>query len=262
MTQDTQGSCYDHPRYYEVAFAFRDIPLEVDVIEQTIRSHARRDVTQFLSLACGPSQHMVELSRRGLQFEGLDINTAMLEYAGRKAREAGVQAVFHHQSMVDFKLPQPVDYAFIALGDLYVRSTQELKQHLASVAAAVRPGGLFLLDWCIQFEPAKTFKPEGAAWDAKADQVSVQCRVVMKPVNHLEQLFEEQFDMAVQDGDHTLKLASYSTKRAVYPQEFLELIRSMGQFEFIGWWNNWDLNDPLTANTQDIFRPITLLRRM
>lgn len=260
--QNTHESCYNHPRYYELAFAFRDISHEVSVIAQTIQRHARCKVTHFLNLACGPSQHMVALAQRNLEYQGLDINPAMLQYSRQKAQELGIRALFHQQSMVDFRLVHPVDYVFIALGDLYVRSTQELKQHLFSVANAMQPGGLFLLDWCIQFEPAKMFKSEGDTWEIKDAETTVQCRVVMKPFNHPEQLFEEQLDIKVYNNNQSFDLSSHSIKRAVYPQEFLELIKTMEQFEFVGWWNNWDLEEPLTDKISNIFRPITLLRRL
>ncbi|WP_298214950.1 class I SAM-dependent methyltransferase [Acidovorax sp.] len=258
-----KDNCYDHPRYYEIAFAFRDIQKEVDVIGQTVQRFAPGQASpRILQLACGPSQHMVELARRGWQFEGLDISQAMLDYSQARAVSAGIDARFHRQSMVDFRLPQPVDYVFIALGDLYVQSTDELKSHLASVASALRSGGLFLLDWCIQFEPAKMFKPEGDTWTMEKDGVSVAAHVRMKPFNHPEQLFEEQFGIDVTDGDTRLSLSSHSIKRAVYPQEFLELVKNMGQLEFIGWWNHWNLDDPLTPASENIFRPITLLRKL
>lgn len=255
-------NCYDHPRYYELAFAFRDIPYEVSVIERTIKQFAGCEVKNLLELACGPSQHMIELSRRGLRFQGLDINQAMIDYSEEQAKRAGVDALFHNKSMVDFRLEKPVEYVFIALGDLYVRSTEELESHLCSVASVLRQGGLFLLDWCIQFDPAKMFKPEGDSWEMRNEDIQLQARVVMKPFDHLNQLFEEQLDIEVNDRGTSHSLASHSVKRAVYPQEFLSLIRNMGQFEFVGWWNNWDLEKPMTARTQDIFRPITLLRRL
>ncbi|MCB1622813.1 MAG: class I SAM-dependent methyltransferase [Thiothrix sp.] len=255
-------NCYDHPVYYELAFSFRDIPYEVGVIQHTIKEFSRCEVRSLLELACGPSQHMIELSRHGLQFEGLDINQAMIDYSKEKAKAVGIDAIFHKQSMAEFRLERQVDYVFIALGDLYVRSNEELKSHLCSVASALRQGGLFLLDWCIQFEPAKMFKLEGDSWEVKKDDIHLQAHVVMKPFDHPHQLFEEQLDIEVKDRGDSLSLSSYSVKRAIYPQEFLALIKNMGQFEFIGWWNNWSLDKPLLASTEDIFRPITLLRKL
>ena len=259
---DSKSNCYDYPRYYEIAFSFRDIPYEVGVIEQTIDRYALCDVRSLLELACGPSQHMTELSRRGLYFQGMDINQAMLDYSREKAIKARSDASFHRQSMVKFQLEQPVEYVFIALGDLYVRSTEELKSHLSSVATTLRQGGLFLLDWCVQFDPVKMFKADGDTWEIKDGSICVKSCVKMRPTNYVEQLFEEQLDIEVEDASTFLSLSSYSIKRAVYPQEFLELIKNTNQFEFIGWWNNWDLDQPLTEKTQDVYRPITLLRRI
>lgn len=34
-------------------------------------------------------------------------------------------------------------------------------------------------------------------------------------------------------------------KRAIYPQEFLCLIDRSPDFEFLRWWNHWDLPQPL-----------------
>lgn len=255
-------SCYDHPRYYEIAFSFRDLSHEVDVIQQTIESFAGREVSSLLQLGCGPCQHMPELSRRGLRFEGLDINPAMLDYSRDKAASAGIAATFHLQSMVDFRLTQPVDYVFIALGDLYVQSTDELKSLLRCVAAALRQGGLFLLDWCVQFEPARMFKAEGDRWEMAQGDVRLSAHVVMQPFDHPQQLFREQLDIDVVDGQTQLSLSSHSVKRAVYPQELLELVSGMGLFEFVGWWNDWNLDQPLGATTDAIYRPITLLRRV
>lgn len=262
MTATPQhGNCYDYPAYYELAFSFRDLSHEADVITETIARYARTEVRDVLNLACGPSPHLPELARRALRFHGLDLNAHMLAHSQRKAHNAGAQASFTRQSMVDFTLATPVDYVFIALGDLYVRRTDELKTHLASVARALRPGGLFLLDWCIQFEPAAMFKPEGEHWHVTQGDVAVQCHVTMQPTDPLQQLFEEQFSMQVQHGATALHLASPSIKRAVYPQEFLTLIDSLGTLEFIGWWNNWDLSQPLSGASRNLFRPITLLRR-
>lgn len=106
---------------------------------------------------------------------------------------------------------------FIALGSLYVNSSLELSSHFNSVAASLNPGGLFLLDWCIQFEPAKTFKQSGDSWEMTQGETKVQSSVKMKPTNYVEQLFEEQLEMQVEDDETCISLASYFTKRAIYP---------------------------------------------
>lgn len=254
-------NCYDHPRYYELAFSFRDIAAEVDVMVQCIARHARCPVRRVLELACGPSQHMLELARRGLAFTGLDLSAIMLEHGRAKAQAAGVDAQFVQADMTSFKLDAPVEMAFVALGSLYVNSSATLGAHFDAVAAVLAPGGLYLLDWCVQFEPHKLFKPGGESWDMQDGAIQVAASVEMVPTHPAEQLFEERLTLRVDDAGTQHLLMSRNTKRAIYPQEFLALIGARSDFEFIGWWNQWDLAQPITADTRDIFRPIALLRR-
>ena len=254
-------SCYDNPDYYEIAFSFRDIAAEVVVIKKTIDSFAARDVKRILQLACGPSQHMVELSRAGYSYVGLDISPAMLDHSAAIASANDLDVELYQQNMVDYRIDTPVDNVFIALGDLYVTSNPELRSLFKSVAASLNPGGLFLLDWCVQFQPETFFDPAGQSWSLSRNSVQVDARVEMKPIDRAQQTFTETLILNVVDGDETHRLESSSVKRAVFPQEFLLFVESLEEFEFVGWWNNWDLAQPITSSTATFFRPITLLRR-
>jgi hypothetical protein len=48
--------------------------------------------------------------------------------------------------------------------------------------------------------------------------------------------------------------------RTIFPQEFLLLVEKSRQFEFIGWWNLWNLEEPV-EKAEHIDRPITVIRR-
>lgn len=74
-------------------------------------------------------------------------------------------------------------------------------------------------------------------------------------------MFEERLTLEVDDAGTHHSLRSRTTKRALYPQEFLALVAAQGCFDFVGWWNAWDLAQPITAATQSFFRPVALLRR-
>ena len=56
----------------------------------------------------------------------------------------------------------------------------------------------------------------------------LSAHVVMQPFDHPIQLFREQLDIDVVDGQTQLSLSSHSVKRAVYPQELLELVAAWG----------------------------------
>lgn len=256
------SDCYDHPAYYELAFNFRDLAAEVAVIERLRVAFAPASGKSLLQLACGPAQHLPALVAAGFSYSGLDLSAAMLERARTVAAEAGAEAVFHQSNMIDFRMPEPVDFVFVALGDLYARDAAEVDCFLDSCAAALKPGGLMLLDWCIQFQPEKTFKEEGDDWVMEEGGVRVDAKVTMIPVSPVEQTFDEVLDLAVDDHGQRHELRSVARKYALYPQQFLALIAAHPQLDFCGWWNNWNLEEPLTQSTTEIFRPIALLRRL
>ncbi|MCA9471075.1 MAG: class I SAM-dependent methyltransferase [Nitrospirales bacterium] len=255
-------SCYDKPEYYEVAFSFRDISAEVRVIQTLISDYAQCDVKRIMQLACGPSQHMLTLNKAGFDYIGVDINSAMIDYSSQLAQKHGVNAEFYQQDMVRYRVDTPVDCVFIALGDLYVTSTNELRMLFDSVANSLNVGGLFLLDWCVQFQPERFFDATGQTWSISKDAVRIDSLVEMRPLDRVEQTFQETLTMNIHEGDRHTRLESASQKRAIFPQEFLMLVESSKTFEFIGWWNNWNLSQPISAATIDFFRPITLLRRI
>jgi len=152
MSWQSMSDLYSHPRYYDLAFSFRDIGMEVDVFEECFRKHSKIPVRRVLELACGPSPHLEELTKRGYEYVGLDTNQAMIDYVQRKARSLGIQPTLILADMIDFSLEVPVDFAYTMLGSLYAETTHDILSHLTSVAEALNPGGLYLLDWCVNFQ--------------------------------------------------------------------------------------------------------------
>lgn len=104
------------------------------------------------------------------------------------------------------------------------------------------------------------FKPGGERWEMLQGAIRVRVHVEMDAAGR-----------AVVRGAHragrgrrgcAYSLRSWATKRALYPQEFLALIAEQERFDFVGWWNQWNLAQPITATMRLLFRPIALLRRI
>jgi SAM-dependent methyltransferase len=247
---------YDHPKYYEVAFSFRNIPREVDLFEECIRRYAKVSVKTFLELACGNGPHLNELLSRHYRYIGLDLNEPMLEYTRRKISNPS-RATLISGDLCRFRLGEPVQFVFVALGSLYVKNTDDLIDHFDSVSRVLPAGGLYLLDWCVYFSSM----PEmSEAWDIEQEETRIQVTVKGRIIEPAEQLYEEAITLEVTENGRTTRYSGIDQKRIIYPQEFLLLIEHKTDFEFIGWWNNWDLNDPIPSKIP-INRPIALLRK-
>jgi SAM-dependent methyltransferase len=249
---------YDNPKYYEIAFSFRDIPAEVDVFEECFRRFSLIPVKSVLELGCGNSPHMEELIKRGYQYSGLDLSRAMMDYSREKALRIGADANFIRANMIDFSLDTKVDFVYVLLGSLDATSTSELLTHFNSVGQVLKKGGLYLLDWCIQYDP---LSEGGDSWEIERDSIKVKTTVSWKAINRVEQTFEETITLEVNDHGEKQCIVGKEIKRAIYPQEFLCFVSGFKRFEFVGWWNNWNLRQPL-EQVNKIDRPIALVRRI
>ena len=249
---------YSNPKYYEIAFDFRDIPAEVDVLEQVIEQYSHIPVSTVLEIGCGPAPHLAELARRGYQYTGLDLNPAMLEYAQSKADAVKASARFELADMTGFELDEQVDFCYILLGSLEARNTAELVSHFDSVSRALKQGGLYFLDWCVEFAPSKNVAD---SWEMVSGQVKVKTVHQATLANPVEQIVEGSLTLEVEDEGVKKVFREALVARKIYPQEFLLFVAARSDFEFVGWWNNWDLTQPL-GGTQEVGRPITVLKRV
>ena len=251
---------YDNPKYYEIAFSFRNILSEVDLFEECFKRFSQIPVRSVLELGCGICPHMEELIKRGYRYNGLDLNKVMLEYSRQKALKIGAEVSLFQEDMIDFSLEKMVDFVYILLGSLSLKNTADLITHFNSVARVLKKGGLYLLDWCVQFELPQQAEG-GDSWVMERDGIQVKTVFSRKAINRAEQTFEETITLEVDNHGKKLNLIEKCLKRAIYPQEFLGFISSLKGFEFVGWWNNWNLSQPL-EKTDEISRPIILVRRI
>lgn len=251
---------YENPKYYEIAFSFRDINAEVDTFERCFKDYAKLPVKSILEIGCGNSPHLKEFLHRGYDYTGLDISKAMLAYSSLKAATLEGQVTFLQANMVDFSLSKMFDFAFIALGSLCTQNTTEIYSHFRSVAQALNKGGLYLLDWCIRFAP---FSAQADSWSIEQENIKVTTHFSEKLIDAVEQLVEETITLEVQEKGSTQTFFETGINRVIFPQEFLQIIKHNQEFEFVGWWNNWDLAKPLgeIKDPKKINRPIALLRK-
>jgi len=256
---DSLDSIYSFPHYYEIAFSYRDIPKEVDTMEEAMARYSKIPVKTVLELACGNGPHMLEFLARGYEYWGLDLNPTMLEYAQEKAAAKGFAPKFYLADLADFRLDEPADFLYIMMGSLYVENTEKLLSHFASAQAGLKPGGLYFLDWCIDFEPLSNNFDQ---WVMRRDGITVTTRYTTRLHNAPEQLYEENILFTIKDRGQEHNLLHKGLRRAIFPQEFILAATKLHQFEFLGWWNDWDLQAPLGEGRGEIVRPITILRRL
>lgn len=251
------GGIYDSPAYYELAFSYRDIVREVDVMEECIRRYAQVPVSRVLEICCGHAPHVEEFHRRGYGYTGVDKSASMLARAKTRADACGCEATFIKADITSFTVPAPAEFAFVALASLYVVSTGGLCAHFRAMSEALRRGGLYLLEWCVDFDPMVDVVD---SWEVERDGVHIRASYWSRSVNRIEQLYEDTLHLEIDDHGTHFALQDKSLRRRIFPQEFLAFVRDHTPFEFIGWWNDWDLAQPLTGE-HGVDRPIIVVRK-
>jgi SAM-dependent methyltransferase len=253
---------YDYPDYYDKAFSFRNIGREAEVFDECIKLYSTIPVRRVLELGAGTAPHLNEWARRGIEYVGIDTNENMLDHARKKAQKlaiAPIAATLLKADMRSFSLGRTVDFAYIMLGSLHAKTTEDIDSHLSSVANALNPGGLYFLDWCINFQWAN---PSGStqSWSIDKTLVKIEVSFRTEVLNPASQTVRNRLIAKIDDDGKVFDLEETEIVRTIFPQEFLLLVEKSQKLEFVGWWNNWTLEEPIEGATR-IRRPIALLRR-
>lgn len=251
-------SLYDFPRYYDLAFSFRDIPYEAQVFDECFRRFSKIRVKRVLELASGTSPHLEEWKKRRIEYVGVDKSRIMLSYARKRAQNLGMVSTFLTADMRNFSLRRHVDFAYTMLGSLFAKTTSDIRSHFRSVARALNPGGLYFLDWCVNFQWGETAPIQ--RWTVEKEKVSAKMRFRSEVLNRASQTMRNTLMADINDAGKRLHLESVNDVRTMFPQEFLLLAEESERFEFVGWWNHWRLKEPVDKASR-ISRPIVLLRR-
>ncbi|WP_266077066.1 class I SAM-dependent methyltransferase [Haladaptatus caseinilyticus] len=250
---------YAHPEYYEIAFDFRDVSDEVDFFENCIDrfGDGTTDVDSVFEIACGPSPYLIELDARGYEFTGLDNSSEMISHSIEKARKYDIEATFLKRDMADFYLPERVDFAFCALGSLYLDSNDALRTHLESVADSLTPGSLYCIDGSIDFPGGTSSTHE---WETTRGDTTVEFGIEQEPTNAAEQLARQRITTKVDDGEEIHTFREEHEIKTFAPQEF-RMIAEDSDFELVGWFDSFDLSKPVAkCKPGTLHRPMTILR--
>jgi hypothetical protein len=243
-------SLYKNPEYYEIAFSFRNIPKEVDFFEEVIKKFSKVKVRRVFELASGNSPHLEEWYERGYEYIGLDLNREMLNFVRARAKKEKIKAILFQADMGKFSLGKlRADLAYVSLGSLYVKSNDEFFRHLDSVAKVLRSGGAYIMDGVVWFD---LFGNSAQKWAVSKRGIKVKATFRADMINQAAQIFRENITLDILDHGRKKRIRGGEIRKFFFPQEFLSLIKCHGKFEFMGWFNDFDINKCATPGGRQI----------
>ena len=238
---------YQRARYYDIIFD-RDVGREVSFIQQAFQHYAGRPgPVSVLDLACGPGYHALEFARRGAKATGLDLRVEMVELGQEKATARGLQLNWVQADMRTFKLPEPVDAAFIVFDGLDALLTNEdLVRHFNAVAENLTPGGIYLVDLThprdCSLARYGTFEYAGSR---DGVQVEIHWATNSPTYDLVTEVAEVELEMVIRENGNSKTVVDRAFERMMYPQELQLLCLLSGRLSPVGWYGDYDLAQPL-----------------
>lgn len=204
--QTTPINWYDQPIYYDIIFA-PDTVRECDFIAAAWQKFGAGRLRRILEPACGSGRLVAELASRGHQVTGFDRNLHMLDFARDRLRQLGRRASLHQGELAAFDVGQNFDLAHCFVSTFkYLLTEADATSHLAHVAAALRPGGLYLLG----FHLSDYAHPAGSRerWFGRRGDIDVACTIESRAPQRRQRLEAVRSRLLVRHGRRQQRLAT------------------------------------------------------
>jgi SAM-dependent methyltransferase len=239
-----RASWYDYPRFYDIAFQ-SETRREADFIEAACRKYCPFTVRRLLEPACGSGRLIAELAARGYRMTGCDLSQPSLDYSRRRLARRGLSAALLPADMADLRLPRPADAAYCTFDSFRHLLTEEAaRRHLESIAASLRPGGVYILGFHLLPPDASEQCLERWAERRGRTQVTVTLRVL---ATHRRRRVENlRISLLVRSAGGTLRLRDDFPFRMYTAAQFRRLLATVPSLELCDVYDFWyEIEHPL-----------------
>jgi len=132
---------------YDVLYGDKDYEAEIDILEVLFARHALGPVRGVLDLGCGTGSHALPLAQRGYAVTGVDLSPDMLTHARSKLSDDTIVDL-REGDIRNYRDGQEYDAVLMMFAVLgYQRANADVTDALRTVAAHLRPGGVFVADF-------------------------------------------------------------------------------------------------------------------
>lgn len=256
---------YGRARIYDIGMGRavgRDFAKEVDFLAERCQRLTGRPLRRLAELACGPGYHAREAARRGIAAIGVDLSADMIAYARAQAEAEGLEATWIEEDIRRFRLPEPVDLVVTPFDGIDVLLTnEEIVAHFRAVAAALRPGGLYVVD--------VTHPRDSSPWDygrhryeGERDgiRVIVEAGVNGPPIDLPAQIADSEMRITIEEDGVVHRILDRARERFFHPQEIVALADLSGALAVVAFHGDYDAEVPFDLSPRAT-RMVTVLRR-
>lgn len=213
---------YDHPGYYDILFGW-DRAREADFYHRTFLRCGVATTEPLLEVACGTGQVARLLAGRGWRVTGLDLRPGMLAFLRDRAAEDRTRVETLCADMTSFGADVKFAAAYNPMSSFRLLPTDAAAQaHLLRTSAALRPGGIYVLDLDFLARPDEPAVTTDEAWEMTRGDVTVRA---------------DDAAVHVRDGevDQVLAWGREAHLRGYTAAEFAALVGATARFRIESW---------------------------
>ena len=251
--QTVPGNLYDYPRYYDLLFG-NDWKAEFDFLIDCFDRFVPGKVHRLFEPACGTGRLIYRLAKAGFDVAGLDLNPRAVRYCNRRLARHDLPETAFVGDMCDFRLPQPIDAAFNTINSFrHLLSEQAALAHLRCVAAALRPGGIYVLG--LHLMPTEGTPLTEESWSARRGDLRVHTHLQTFETDLRKRLERCRMTLNVDSPTKQLELVDELVFRTYTLPEMERLLAEVGELELAGVYDfryRLDLPQELLPDTQDV----------
>ncbi len=255
---------YRGAEYYDIAFDFRNVAKECDFVESVWCPRADRRPESFLELGAGPALHAREFARRGLRAAALDLSEHMVAYGRECAARDGVEIDYRQGDMIDFTSGDRFDVAVLLMDSAcYLPDNEAVYRHFESVAAALNPGGLYLLEMSHPRDFWGIGVSSETVWDAERGykKVHVQWGSKDDGFDPITQISNVTARIDYVDGLNRGTIEERAPQRSFGVNEFKALVDASKRFEIVDFYGSMNAEIPF-SNEKESWRMIPVLQKI
>lgn len=255
-----EADWYAQPELYDLALR-GETRREADFIEAACRKYVPGAARRLLEPACGTGRLVTELAARGYDVTGFDLSHPALDYLRRRLKRRGLRATVFEADMADFRLARPVDAALNTFNTFrHLLSEREARAHLECVAAALRPGGIYILG--LHLMPRDGSEESAERWTARHGRTRVTVTLRVVGTDWRRRVERLALSLVAHRGRRVIRLRHEFALRLYRLEQFRRLLRTVPQFELCDVYDFWyEIDRPRTLDDRSADTVFILRKR-
>ncbi len=246
---EVEDHIYDYPQYYDLIFG-ADWKPELQFLEAAFDKFVDGAVDRLFEPACGTGRLIYRFADAGYNISGNDLNAKAVAFCNDRLKQHGLNETAVVGDMTQFTVDQQADAGFNTINSFrHLQTQQQAIDHLNCMAAAIRPGGIYVLGF--HLTPTASEAIEEEYWSASADGLTVESGMWLNERN-LSQRFEK-FGMSfdVQMPDEQFRIVDEVKFRTWTWPQFESLIKKVPALELVSIYDfEYDIKSPTEVDDQ------------